>query len=988
MLATSKGSVTVAAILLALVALVTASGAGLFGAPHAQATGAAITDIGGVQCEDATDAGTQTNLWCCTTGNAVIDVTPPIISNIISTSITELGAIIQWGTDEDSTSKVNYGITSGSLSSEATSAGNTQTHGVQLSGLGADTTYYFAVTSCDAANNCKTSSDETSFKTLAVPPPLIALSLSGVTDSAITKDGATITWMTNKNSNSAVQYGTTIDLGQETSDGQTATSHSIQLSGLSADTAYYYKAKSCDASECVASGTLTFRTSSAPPGGDITPPAILNVENKAITKDSATITWDTNELADSLVKYGTTSGSLDKQERDGGRSFSHSIRLSNLAQGTQYYFTVTSCDILSNCKTSDETSFMTIVCTDADGDNYFAEGGACGRTDCNDGNAIVNAETTFYADVDNDKFGNLTDTKQACTLPQGYVSNSQDCSDSKANVNPTATEVCDGLDNNCKGGVDEGALPIYFKDNDGDGFGKASESITLQTCTATPPAGYVANGLDCNDAAIGITINIYYLDEDGDGFGNASAKKQACELPEGYVGDSQDCNDRVKDINPDEAEVCDGFDNNCAAGIDEPFDSDNDGFFNQTLCAKVAAYKDKLDFNDNSAISYPGASEICDGLDNNDDAATDNIKNSINPTITKCACSGLSASDVATQKKKDETANGIDDNCDGKRLKEEEDADSDGFGIFQGDCNDESTGINPNAIEICTDKIDNNCNGEIDDVAEGCTTNSATNIAQTTGSSSREEPSTTNATAAEQPVSSTSTTQAIFQGKKDDDIVIDAETGEAPKKSRLFLTIPASVILAIISAVYMLYIRPKQQLNNLSEQHDISSDASLSDTQAFVNSGLAQGLPQEQIQGHLQDQGVPQARIEQAIRLTSGDMKDLDDLAKKREVGYTREYEEGEKYVSECLDKGYSPVQVKTALLAAGWPKESVEKLIGIEVEGDLRKIAKQFGVDKKSADTEALQKFVKTAIKSGHTQETIKKVLADYGRDTGKAGL
>ena len=62
MLATSKGSVTVAAILLTLVALVTASGTSLLNTPHVQTTGAAITDIGGAQCEDATDADTQENL--------------------------------------------------------------------------------------------------------------------------------------------------------------------------------------------------------------------------------------------------------------------------------------------------------------------------------------------------------------------------------------------------------------------------------------------------------------------------------------------------------------------------------------------------------------------------------------------------------------------------------------------------------------------------------------------------------------------------------------------------------------------------------------------------------------------------------------------------------------------------------------------------------------------------------------------------------------
>lgn len=61
---------------------------------------------------------------------------------------------------------------------------------------------------------------------------------------------------------------------------------------------------------------------------------------------------------------------------------------------------------------------------------------------------------TFYADADDDGFGDAAVTQEACTAPSGYVDNSGDCNDTKSNVNPDGTEVCgDGIDNNCDGGA-------------------------------------------------------------------------------------------------------------------------------------------------------------------------------------------------------------------------------------------------------------------------------------------------------------------------------------------------------------------------------------------------------------------------------------------------------------------------------------------------------------------------------------------------------
>ena len=72
-------------------------------------------------------------------------------------------------------------------------------------------------------------------------------------------------------------------------------------------------------------------------------------------------------------------------------------------------------------------------------------------------NLTVTTPTTYYADADNDTYGNPASTLQSCTLPGGYVLNNTDCNDGNAAIHPGATEVCGNtVDDNCNGSVDEG----------------------------------------------------------------------------------------------------------------------------------------------------------------------------------------------------------------------------------------------------------------------------------------------------------------------------------------------------------------------------------------------------------------------------------------------------------------------------------------------------------------------------------------------------
>ncbi|MCB9641748.1 MAG: putative metal-binding motif-containing protein [Myxococcales bacterium] len=65
-------------------------------------------------------------------------------------------------------------------------------------------------------------------------------------------------------------------------------------------------------------------------------------------------------------------------------------------------------------------------------------------------------------------------------LPSGYVTRAGDCDDAKSAIKPSATDVCDGVDNDCDGRVDEGNTTAkYYKDDDGDGYGEKDHNTRV-----------------------------------------------------------------------------------------------------------------------------------------------------------------------------------------------------------------------------------------------------------------------------------------------------------------------------------------------------------------------------------------------------------------------------------------------------------------------------------------------------------------------------
>jgi len=96
-------------------------------------------------------------------------------------------------------------------------------------------------------------------------------------------------------------------------------------------------------------------------------------------------------------------------------------------------------------------------CDDAKPAVYPGAAEICDGTDNNcDGQVDEGVLQTWYEDWDTDGYGDALYSVQACGQPAGYVADATDCNDLNANVNPSAVEICDGIDNNCDGQIDEG----------------------------------------------------------------------------------------------------------------------------------------------------------------------------------------------------------------------------------------------------------------------------------------------------------------------------------------------------------------------------------------------------------------------------------------------------------------------------------------------------------------------------------------------------
>lgn len=241
-----------------------------------------------------------------------------------------------------------------------------------------------------------------------------------------------------------------------------------------------------------------------------------------------------------------------------------------------------SADPVPNCPGAVGYALINDDCDDSDPEVFKGQFEICDGKDnnCDPERLIdeVQEQAPWFLDVDGDTYGDPTSTPIfSCYRPKGRVLSQNDCNDNNNKINPNATEICDGLDNDCNGWADARAKGVNnFEDDDGDGV--ADADCGGEDCDDTDPrtaggAEEVCDHIDndCDGEVDEQTVqNIWYLDEDGDGWGVVIGSALAsCNPLAGRASRFGDCDDTNNAIHPEVTEYCDGLDNDCDGVVDE-----------------------------------------------------------------------------------------------------------------------------------------------------------------------------------------------------------------------------------------------------------------------------------------------------------------------------------------------------------------------------------------------------------------------------------
>ncbi len=322
----------------------------------------------------------------------------PIISNVTTPSISDSIATISWDTNIDSSSIVKYADNAllSNLQTAGTGSlvgGPTSTtvyhHQVNLTGLTAGTTYYYYVESTDASSNTTTDNNGRSYYSFNTTEDVKAPVISNISTPVVAANTAVIVWQTDELSTSQVAYGTaSTSLSTLTTlDSTPSIYHIVTLTGLTAQTDYFYAAHSVDqASNEGISSTQTVSTTQdyvvlvssltnainnggggGVTRGDTTPPVLTNVKVKDIKGFQATVTWHTDEMSRSFVELRDELGkvvTIGSTELSGDPV----IVLPNLRLGGQYSFVAKSFDAAGNLGVAPSQIFATRFVAEANED--------------------------------------------------------------------------------------------------------------------------------------------------------------------------------------------------------------------------------------------------------------------------------------------------------------------------------------------------------------------------------------------------------------------------------------------------------------------------------------------------------------------------------------------------------------------------------------------------------------------------------------------
>jgi MYXO-CTERM domain-containing protein len=309
---------------------------------------------------------------------------------------------------------------------------------------------------------------------------------------------------------------------------------------------------------------------------------------------------------------------------------------------------------------------------DLDGDGYVGW-----IDDCDEDDAGTYLGATEIADGAEENCDGIVDdgTVNHDDDGDGFSEIQGDCDDTDGFVFPGAPEYCDGADSDCSGTIPASETT----DADGDGWLECEDCDDNES-TTYPGAIETCDGID-SDCAWDLTLT--EADDDGDGYAECDG----------------DCDDVNPAIHPAGIEVCNGIDDDCDPDTDEDDDLDGDGW---TVCDG--------DCGEGDETMHPSAIEICDGVDNDCDGivdVTDHDEDGWDGCHGDCDDSNPDHYPGAAEVPYD----GIDQDCDGEDLIDQDGDEYPGVSGGGDDCDDNDAGVHPGAVEVPHDGIDQDCDG-------------------------------------------------------------------------------------------------------------------------------------------------------------------------------------------------------------------------------------------------------------------------------------
>ena len=235
--------------------------------------------------------------------------------------------------------------------------------------------------------------------------------------------------------------------------------------------------------------------------------------------------------------------------------------------------------------------------------------------------------------------------------------------------------------------------------------------------------GYGGGALDSGGQYCGGSCPVWYEDGDGDGYGSNSVSQSACSQPPGFVAMPNDCNDSSAAVHPGATEICDGIDDDCDSGVDEDL--------GQTVCGMGVCQRtvDRCVAGvPQTCVPGSPSFDVCDGLDNDCDGTVDNVDADQDGSRI---CADCNESDPSIHPGATELCNGVDDNCNGLVDDDAAGTDSDADGIRNA-CDNCHSVANPAQQDTDQDGFGNACDncgavpnpsqadGDVDGVGDAC----------------------------------------------------------------------------------------------------------------------------------------------------------------------------------------------------------------------------------------------------------------------------